>query len=258
MFLPSLFFYYLPISSPASSSPSSFFLLFHISSLSALPVGPLLTQLSSCPSSPRFRTQILYPASQFQCYLLFHCSSLPMSFLISPPVLQSHYYVPFASRLCTWKFNHGEALDYAFYPVLFFCSVVFLFTTIWTDFYLNVLCSAFLFSFLFQYVSVLYSTTQFWCLLALHVLFLPRSSAGLLLVTHSIVLFGSIYLLIIHCTLFPFSFSHFAQADVFPCLATTPVRISFLTECLSSKLRFYHTSLPPKYVHQPYWLAPLY
>jgi hypothetical protein len=181
-----------------------------------------------------------------------------MSFLISPPVLQSHYYVPFASRLCTWKFNHGEALDYAFYPVLFFCSVVFLFTTIWTDFYLNVLCSAFLFSFLFQYVSVLYSTTQFWCLLALHVLFLPRSSAGLLLVTHSIVLFGSIYLLIIHCTLFPFSFSHFAQADVFPCLATTPVRISFLTECLSSKLHFYHTSLPPKYVHQPYWLAPLY
>jgi len=119
---------------------------------------------------------------------------------------------------------------------------------------LNVLCSACLFSFLFQYVPVLYSTTEFWCLLALHVLFLPCSSAGLRLVTHLIVLFGSIYLLIIHCTLFPFSFSHFVQADVFLCLATTPVRISFLTERLSSKLHLLPHS-PPSQIRASTLLA---
>jgi len=77
----------------------------------------------------------------------------------------------------------------------FFCFVVFLFTTIWTDFYLFVLFSAFVFSFLFQYFPALYSTTGFWCLLALHVLFRPCSSAGLRKVTHLIVflLYLSIY-----------------------------------------------------------------
>jgi len=132
----------------------------------------------------------------------------------------------------------------SFTPSYFFVFwFFFLFIPIWTDFYLNAFCSAFLFSLLFQYIPVLYSTTGFWYLLTLYVLFLPRSSAGLRLVTHPIVLFGSVDLLIIHCTFFPFSFSRFPQADVFLCLATVPVRIPFLMERLSSKLRYYHT--PP-------------
>ena len=35
---------------------------------------------------------------------------------------------------------------------------------------------------------------------------------------------------------FPFSFSHFAHVDVLVCLMTTPVRISSLTQHVSSKL----------------------
>jgi hypothetical protein len=51
-------------------------------------------------------------------------------------------------------------------------------------------------------------------------------------------------LLIIHCTLFPFSFSHFDQADVFPCLATEPIRIFPSRNVCLQSCTDYHTPPP--------------
>jgi hypothetical protein len=50
---------------------------------------------------------------------------------------------------------------------------------------------------------------------------------------HSSCCFVWIYLLIIHYTSFPFLFFHFAQADIFLCLVTAPVRIfPYGNDCL--------------------------
>ena len=50
--------------------------------------------------------------------------------------------------------------------------------------------------------------------------------------------------LIIHCTFFPFSVSHFAQADVFLCLATAPVRIFPSPNVSLQSCAEYHTTPP--------------
>jgi hypothetical protein len=106
-FSPSLFFYYLPISSRTSSSPFIFVLLFHMCSFSALIV--LLRHLSSRSTLPQFSTEILHssPPSQFLCYWLFHCSSLVISFLFFP-VLQSTLLCSFclpAVYLVIWRWG---------------------------------------------------------------------------------------------------------------------------------------------------------
>jgi hypothetical protein len=69
------------------------FLLFHIGSLSALPV--LLWRLSSPPSLPQVSTERLHPPSQFRCYRIVHCSHL-LPLLLFPVSFCPHYYVPWS------------------------------------------------------------------------------------------------------------------------------------------------------------------
>ena len=85
-------------------------------------------------------------------------------------------------------------------PIVLFS--IFLFITIYIV--LNFLiCSLLLIPFLSQFVPVLYSKIVF-CLPALHVVFLPRCSAGLRPFPLLLFCFRFIYLLFTHCTLFPF------------------------------------------------------
>jgi len=92
------------------------------------------------------------------------------------------------------------------------------------------LCSSLLISFPLQFFPVLYSTIVFLCLPALNAVFLPRSSAGLGLLPLSYCSLGFIYLLNVYCTFFPF-----LPPALLLCLATARVRISSLTERLSSR-----------------------
>ena len=65
-------------------------------------------------------------------------------------------------------------MDYDIYPLLFFYFIL-LFVTFWfTDFYLFVLGSSLLISFLSLFVPVLFSTIGSWCPPPLHMLFLPN------------------------------------------------------------------------------------
>jgi len=89
-FLPSLFFYYLPISSP-TSSPFIFLASYFI----CVPFRPLLYYSGTSPPIPLHLSLVprfCVPPSphpfQFRYYLLFHCSSLVICFLFFP-VLQS-------------------------------------------------------------------------------------------------------------------------------------------------------------------------
>jgi hypothetical protein len=119
-------------------------------------------------------------------------------------------------------------------PPPVFC--IFLFIIIyWADFYSRVLCSHLLIYFLFQSAPAFCCSIGFWRLPALHVVFLPQRSAGLRL--RSPVVLSGIYLFIDYIAYYlSFFFPHFARVDVLVGLATTPVRISSLTERLTSKV----------------------
>jgi len=83
------------------------------------------------------------------------------------------------------------------------------------------------------------------------VVLLPWSSVGLRISRLLYFNFRFIYLLIMYYTFFPFAFSHFYHVDVLACLFITTVRISSLTECLSSKL-YYHS---PTHTPSPQLIA---
>ena len=63
-------------------------------------------------------------------------------------------------------------------PILFFCFTLLFITICCTDFYLIVLCSSLLISFLFNSVPALYSTNGSCCIPALHLILLPCSRGG--------------------------------------------------------------------------------
>jgi hypothetical protein len=138
-------------------------------------------------------------------------------------------------------------VDY-FSPLLYFCFVFFyLLSYIKLTFYLFLLYSGLLISIFFQFVPVLYSSIVFWCLPALHLVLLPWSSVGLRLSPILYFTFRFICLLIMYYTFFPFYFSHFAHVNILVCLFITPLRISSLTECLSSKLHYHGPNPPPHF-----------
>jgi len=174
----------------------------------------LLRHLSSHPTSPLFSTEILHsslPPSQFQCYLLFHCSSLVICFLLFP-VLQS-------TLLCS------SCLP-AVHLVIWQCSS----SGLWLFPPLIVLFFLFFYLLLYIFDGFLLTGSFFWssnlhpfsvcpCPLPHHwVLVSPSSACGIFAMEwhfamtfpSAIVLFcfGFVYLLIIYCTFFSFSFSH--------------------------------------------------
>jgi len=102
-----------------------------------------------------------------------------------------------------------------------------------------------LISFLFQFVTVLFSTVVFLGLPALHVIFLSYSSVGVRFSPYYCLFW--IYVFCNYILNFPsFSFSHLAHADVLLCLAAAPVRISSQMESVSSNLRrLLHSSILP-------------
>jgi len=104
-------------------------------------------------------------------------------------------------------------------------------------FYLSVLCSGLLISFVFQAVPVLYFTIVFLCLPGVHVSFLPLSSVGLRFPPPIDLYF--IFLFINHILLFPSFLPLFSCL----CLATAPGTISSLVERLPSKLHWLLHSL---------------
>jgi len=114
-----------------------------------------------------------------------------------------------------------------------------------TDFYLFVLYSSLLIYSLSHFVPALYSTVGSWCILALHVVSLPRNSTGLRLFPfYCFVLDYPFINQILH--FFPFLSSHFAHVNVLKFLTITPIRFSSITECLS-KLHW----LPRSLLSQP-------
>jgi len=122
-----------------------------------------------------------------------------------------------------------------------------------TDFYLFVLCSSLLIYPLTYFVPALYSYIGLWYILALHVVLLPHSSAGLRLFPFRCFVLDYPFInQILH--FFHFYSSYCAYVSVILCLAITPVRISSITERLSPSCIDYHVPFSPNHLHQPYWL----
>ena len=138
---------------------------------------------------------------------------------------------------------------------LLFCFMLLFITIYDTDFYLFVPCFSLLISFLSHFVPLLHSTIGFWCLLALHMVFLPWNSTGL---SHSpsccFVLDYPFIDQILH--FLSFSFLPLCSCDCSPVshyhllafLLSWRVSLQICTD--------YHAPLPLNYLNQPYWLTP--
>jgi hypothetical protein len=129
-----------------------------------------------------------------------------------------------------WLFYHRVALDYDIYPLLLFCFMLLFITICCTDFYLIVLCSSLLISFLFNSVPALYSTNGSWCIPALHMVFLPCNRGGPRISSYCFVLDYPFINQIFHFSFFPSS--HFGHVSALLCLAITLVGIFSITERL--------------------------
>jgi hypothetical protein len=116
-----------------------------------------------------------------------------------------------------------------------FCTFVFIIIYC-TDFYLFVLCSGLLISFLFQFTLVLYSTICSRVSPLCTWYFYQGAVLGYDFFPPHIVLVW-IYLFInSYIALFFLPFSHFAHVDILLCFTATPVKISSFMGHISSKL----------------------
>ena len=154
----------------------TFLLLIHIHSFSALPV--LLRHFSSCTSLPQFSTERQHPTQNFSfTQVLFVFISLFFQFF--PHVIQSTLLCVLV-LLCSALGNFAQSgTGLRHLPPPLFRFVLLFITICCIDFYLFVLFSCLLMSFLCRLVPVFYSTFGFQCFLALHVIFLPWNNAGL-------------------------------------------------------------------------------
>jgi len=126
-----------------------------------------------------------------------------------------------------------NALDYEFYPLLLFCFVFF--------YLLSYIGLTFIRVFFFSSSNLLPLSARPCLLLQYWILASPGYARGIstmeerLAMTSPPIVFSGIYLFIDHITNFrSFFLPHFDHVDIL--VATTPVRISSLTERLTSKL----------------------
>ena len=112
----------------------------------------------------------------------FCCSHLLPLLVFFSLSFSPHYHV-FLLSPCPARglFYSGVSLAYNFYPTPppTITFIILFITEYCTDFYLFVLRSSLLISFLYYFVPALYSIIGSWCLPALHMVFLPWSRSGL-------------------------------------------------------------------------------